>query len=262
MTARDARIAVVTGALGGLGEPIAAHLADVGWLVVPTDIRRKPAAWPSDVDYRSMDVCDRASVNEVLEDISKTHGGIDLMVNNAGIQAYGPTETLDWELWSSVVDVNLHGTFNCLQASGRIMLSAGRGSIVNVGSIGAFRGMPARAAYAATKAAVLSLTQSAAVEWATRGVRVNAVAPGYVNAGLFRDAVISGRLDEDAVLTRIPARRVAEPREVAAVIAFLASPDASYITGQTIVVDGGFVADYGVRATNDEPEVVSEGFGQ
>jgi len=145
--------------------------------------------------------------------------------------------------------VNLHGTFNCLQSAGRIMLAAGSGSIVNIASLAAARGSAGRAPYAATKAAIVSLTQTAGTEWAARGVRVNAVGPGYINTGVYQAAVAKGQLDPEAILERIPMRRLGEADEIATTVAFLASPAASYITGQTIYVEGGYLNDYGVATS-------------
>jgi 3-oxoacyl-[acyl-carrier protein] reductase len=176
-----------------------------------------------------------------------THWGrLDALVNNAGIQRHGPLETLPFENWKAVLDVNLNGAFSCLQIAGPHMLEQGSGAIVNVASVAAMRGAAGRAAYAASKAAIVSLTRTAAVEWASRGVRVNAVAPGYVETDLIATFVAAGRLDLSPVVERTPARRLATPAEIAKAIRFLASDDASYVNGHVLSVDGGFLADYGV----------------
>jgi 3-oxoacyl-[acyl-carrier protein] reductase len=155
-------------------------------------------------------------------------------------------ESLSFEDWSAVLDVNLNGSFHCLQAAANTMLPQGSGAIVNVASVAATRGAPGRAAYAVSKAAILSLTRTAAVEWSERGLRVNAVAPGYVETDLLTTAIVEGRLNTEPIIARIPARRLAEPREIAKSIYFLCSDEASYVTGHMLHVDGGFEADYGV----------------
>ena len=170
MTPNRARIAVVTGGASGIGWAIASRLAAEGWTTVAADINPgETARVATGVVYRNLDIRDRDQVDQVFTDIRSSEGGLDLLVDNAGIQIHGRTETLSWETWSAVVDVNLHGTFNCLQAAGRIMLADGAGSIVNIASVAAARGAPGRAPYAATKAAIVSLTRTAAVEWAEPG---------------------------------------------------------------------------------------------
>jgi 3-oxoacyl-[acyl-carrier protein] reductase len=144
------------------------------------------------------------------------------------------------------LNVNLYGVLRCMQIAGRYMMAAHRGSIVNITSVAAERGAAGRAPYVASKAAVIGLTKTAAVEWAHTGVRVNAVGPGYVDTPLLRSHIEQGDLDLDPILSRIPLARLANPREIASVIRFLGSDEASYITGQALFVDGGFLADYGV----------------
>src|SRR5207245_1977898 len=148
--------------------------------------------------------------------------------------------------WQRVLDVNLNGAFLCLRAAGRIMLRQGFGSIVNIASVAWDRGASGRAPYSVSKAGLVALTKVAAVEWAARGVRVNAVAPGYIDTPMLRTAFENGAIDEGDVLARIPAGRFAQAGEIAEVVAFLGSPAASYINGHIVAVDGGFLADYGV----------------
>lgn len=241
------RLAIVTGGCAGIGWSIAGRLLADGFRVIAADlVEGNVAIHPHEqLSWLRLDVSEHERVSQAFDQVAREHGRIDVLVNNAGIQLHGRTEDLPWSEWRRVVDVNLHGTFNCLQAAARHMLSAGRGAIVNISSVAA-RGAAGRAPYAATKAAVVSLTSSAGAEWASRGVRVNAVAPGYVDIGVLREGVASGRLELDKILGRIPARRLAQPEEIADVVGFLVSDAARYVTGQTIHVDGGFVVDYGI----------------
>jgi NAD(P)-dependent dehydrogenase (short-subunit alcohol dehydrogenase family) len=232
MTALAGEIAVVTGAAQGIGAAVADALEAAGARVARTDITG---------DLR-LDVTDRGSVDRALVEVAERLGEPTILVNNAGINRLGPSESLSDERWQEVVDVNLTGTFRCAQAAGARMLAAGRGSIVNVASISAFVGMPGRAAYCATKAAVVALTRVLAVEWAARGVRVNAVAPGYVGTPMVEQAMAEGLLAEDDLAGRTPFGRVASPAEIADAVVYLASPAARYVTGQTLVVDGGYLA--------------------
>lgn len=241
------RLAVVTGGSAGIGWSIAQRLAADGYRVAAFDIVEGRTAESSDVDWHRVDIRDPRIVDQAFDDLVARHGAIDVLVNNAGVQLHRSLENLTFAEWTSVVDVNLHGTFLCLQAAGRHMLDAGGGAIVNIASISA-RGQATRAPYATTKAAIVGLTATAGAEWAARGVRVNAVAPGYVDTGVYREGVASGRLDPEVILSRIPSRRLADPQEIASVVAFLASDAASYITGQTLYVDGGFVVDFGIPA--------------
>lgn len=234
----EGELAIVTGAARGLGAAIAEGLEAEGARVVRTDI--------AGTEVR-LDVRDRASIDAAVEEISKSFGRPTVLVNNAGISRIGPSDELDEGEWSEVLDINLTGVLRCSQAVGRRMLEAGRGAIVNVASINALLGMPGRAAYCASKAGLLGLTRVLAVEWGGRGVRVNAVCPGYVRTPMVERAIAQGFYSEGALRDRTPADRLAEPSEIAAAVAYLASRDASYLTGQALVVDGGYTT-YGAPA--------------
>lgn len=243
----QAPVAIVTGGSAGIGWEIGRRLADDGYLVVAAD--RVPGFTegdnPAGILWRELDVTDHAGVDRVFGEIEAELGPIQVLVNNAGIQRHRGIEDLTWDEWAAVVDVNLHGVFSALQAAGKRMLAHGGGRIVNISSISS-RGSAGRAPYATTKAAVIGLTATAGAEWAARGVRVNAVAPGYVDTGVFRQGVEQGTLSLDTILSRIPARRLADASEIAAAVSFLVSDESRYMNGQTLYVDGGFLVDYGV----------------
>lgn len=245
MTARP--VAIVTGGSAGIGWEIGQRLSADGYLVVATD--RVPGLTagenPAGILWRQLDVTDHAAVDRVFGEIEAELGPIEVLVNNAGIQRHRGIEDLTWDEWSAVVDVNLHGVLSALQAAGKRMLDRGEGRIVNISSISS-RGSAGRAPYATTKAAVIGLTSTAGAEWASRGVRVNAVAPGYVDTGVFRQGVEQGTLSLDTILSRIPAKRLADASEIAAAVSFLVSDQSRYMNGQTLYVDGGFMVDYGV----------------
>lgn len=250
MTAQ-AKAVLITGAARGIGWATAELFAQKGWNVTIGDVdiaeaRKRAAAFPDRMLALPLDVTDATSVAAAFESALKHWGRLDALVNNAGIQRHAPLASLSFENWSAVLDINLNGCFRCLQAAAKIMLPQASGAIVNLASVAATRGAAGRAAYAASKAAIASLTKTAAVEWAALGLRVNAVAPGYVETDLVRNVIAEGRLDVQPIIDRTPARRLADPTEIAKAIFFLCSDDASYVNGHVFHVDGGFEADYGV----------------
>jgi 3-oxoacyl-[acyl-carrier protein] reductase len=242
------QVGFVTGGASGIGWAVVRRLLADGWHVVMADVDEERArgrleeAATDRLEFRPLDVRDRGSIEAAFAGLER----LDLLVNSAGVTTHAPLEELAWDDWTRVLDIDLNGAFLCLQAAGRIMLRQGSGSIVNIASMAAERGAQGRAAYCVAKAGLVALTRVAGVEWAGRGVRVNAIGPGYVGTPLVRAAVESGAIDEADFVPRIPLGRMGTPEEIAGVVAFLASDDAAYFAGQTLFPDGGFLADYGV----------------
>ncbi|PXX95113.1 SDR family NAD(P)-dependent oxidoreductase [Halomonas sp. LBP4] len=241
-------VALVTGGAQGIGWATARRLArDIPHVVVidldgQAAVARAKELGPGHLGVEA-DVTDTEQVSAMVERVMAAFGRIDVLINNAGI-AEQPGETLgqSGEGFEQVLRVNLCGTFLVTQAVAGEMLARRQGAIVNLSSIAALGGIPTRNAYGAAKAGILGMTRSMACEWARHGVRVNAIAPGYVRTTLIDELERRGTIDIAALEARTPMGRLADPAEIAEAIAFLTSPQASFITGSVLVADGGWSA--------------------
>jgi NAD(P)-dependent dehydrogenase (short-subunit alcohol dehydrogenase family) len=232
-------VVVVTGGAAGIGAATVEAFVACGARVASFDIERPAAARDRVLDVE-VDVADEDSVTSAFERIGAQTGRIDVLVNNAGLQRVGATAAMASETWDLVVDTHLRGSFLCARAAIPLFDPQRGGAIVNVSSVAASQGLPGRAPYSAAKAGLLGLTRSLAIELAPAGVRVNAVAPGHTRTAMADRAMAAGVVDHDQLVQRIPLGRLAQPVEIARVVRFLAGPDASYITGECVVVDGGW----------------------
>jgi len=241
-------VAIVTGAADGIGwataQRLAADVDHVALLDLREDAARARAAELGAAHIGvACDVSAEASVAAAVGAVLERFGRIDILVNNAGIgEQAAPTLEQDVAAFDRVLNVHVRGTFLMSRAAARAMLAQGSGAIVNIASIAGLAGIPTRNAYGAAKAGIAAMTRAMACEWARSGLRVNAVAPGYVRTALVDELERQGRIDIAAITARTPMARLAAPAEIAEVIAFLASNKASFITGATLNADGGWLA--------------------
>lgn len=244
------RTAVVTGAAQGVGLATAFHLARLGYRVILTDIQALEAplaklrAEGLSVDGVSGDVASEPFVRKLSEDIRCDYGAADVLVNNAGVSLIAPAEATSVEQWQRVMNINLLGPFLLCRYLGAQMLQRRSGSIVNVASVAGLAGISHRSAYNASKHGLIGLTRTLAAEWGGRGVRVNAVCPGWIKTEMDVADQGSGAYTDEDIVNRVPMARFARPEDVAAAIAFLADNDRQgFINGVSLPVDGGWVAD-------------------
>jgi len=245
----EGRVAVVTGGTSGIGLTLARGLARAGADVVPLSRRQEQvnnaASEIETLGHRTLritaDVTDRASLENALQKTMDAFSRVDILVNCAGVTKRTPTLDLTDDEWSSIIDTNLSGTLRACQVFGRQMLAAGYGRIINIGSLASFVGLLEVAAYTASKSGVAGLTRALAVEWGRRGVNVNAIAPGVYRTPL-NAALLDGTERGKEFLMRTPMRRFGKLEELSGACVFLASEEASFVNGEVLAVDGGFLA--------------------
>ncbi len=238
--------AIITGALGGLGTAMTEKLCAMGIQVIATDRRAEdfapwretlPAAIRDQVSFYPLDVVKQEQVDQLAATLAARNVNVAYLINNAGIQGPGKTWKMDTKTWDRVMNVNISGTFYMTHAFSEAMVSRGFGRIVNVASLAAYQPMRSQGAYSAAKAAITGFTRSTALDLARHGITVNVIAPGIIMHPRL-DGVVTGT-NLGGLAKAVPMGRPGRPEEIGATVAFLASEGASYITGQTIHVNGG-----------------------
>jgi NAD(P)-dependent dehydrogenase (short-subunit alcohol dehydrogenase family) len=245
----EGKVAVVTGGTSGIGRALSLGLADAGADVIATARRQQEVDNTADaVEARGRktlrlvsDVCHRESLETLLTAVLERFGKVDILINCAGKIKRTPTISLPEEEWTDILNTNLTGTLRACQIFGKHMLERGYGRIINISSLNSFVALSEVAAYAASKAGVASLTRSLAVEWSKKGITVNAIAPGVFRTDL-NAALLDSSPRGHELLMRTPMGRFGKTEELVGAAIYLASDSSSFVTGQTIVVDGGFLA--------------------
>ncbi len=245
----ERRTAIVTGGASGIGLAIATRLAADGMAVAVADRNGDAATVAAGrittsggtATALALDVSDRGQIDAGVAEVADRLGPATILVNSAGIDGFKSFLKIDRETWDRIIAVNLTGTFDCCQAVVPAMIEAGWGRIVNIASSSAEGGQPFMAHYVATKAGVIGLTKSLALELGPKGVTANAVSPGFVDSPMLRASEAKGRLGESVEYhaARTPVRRVGQPDDIAAMCAFLVRDEAGYVTGQVMGVNGG-----------------------
>jgi NAD(P)-dependent dehydrogenase (short-subunit alcohol dehydrogenase family) len=257
----EGRVCVITGAGRGIGAATARRMAEVGGRIAILDVNEASAEETAtalrdgggDARAYQVDVTSEEAVAAAAKAVAQDFGGVDVLVNNAGIGLLGPSMTFPLEEWQQTMDVMVTGVFLCSREFGKALRDSGGGAIVNISSLNGVTHFPMRLAYSAAKAAVISMTHVLAAEWAGYKIRVNAVAPGNTRAPMLQKAIDEGFIDIDAYMHHTPLGRLAEPEEIAEAILFLASERSSYVTGQVIAADGGWTT-FGWVPWSGDPE--------
>ena len=244
-------VALVTGGGQGIGKAICLSMAKKGIHVAVNDIREEVAQNVANEINRKGGVAfsfqaDMGSEDEIksmVERVFSRCGSVDYLINNAGISdQLVPVVEQDTDKWQRLIDIHLKGTYICCKEIGKNMLERGFGKIINVASIAGLNGFPMRTAYGPAKSAIINLTKVLALEWATANINVNAIAPGFIRTEMVDSFIRQKKMNEKEISERIPMKRLGTPEEIADTVLFLCSDSASYITGQTIVIDGGWTA--------------------
>lgn len=245
----EGKIALVTGSAQGLGKEIALSLARSGCFLALADViyPEETARQIEEMGSRSIsvraDISDEAEVRKMVEKAILEYKKVDILVNNAGISqlSYTATEDLPVEEWDKIIAINLRGTFLCCKHVGKRMIGSGGGSIINISTTAGITGVPRAPAYSASKAGIILLTKSLALEWVRYHIRVNAIAPHYLETELTKGLRASEKV-YNGLVKQIPMRRFAKPEEIVGTVLLLSSPASTYITGTVMVVDGGYLA--------------------
>ncbi len=238
MTDQSGRVAVVTGAASGIGRACAEKFRRQGMRVIGIDLQRAQAWAGAEEDFLQLDVTDGPALKQALSNLPR----IDVLVTAAGIAEAGPVHQLDEGAWNRVIDINLKGTYLAIKAVLDTMMSQRSGSIVTIASVEGVNGTEGGSAYNASKGGVVLLSKNVAIDYGRLGIRCNAICPGFIETPLFQGIMEAMPEFKADIERQVKLGRFGQPEEIASVAAFLASGESSYLTGQAIVVDGGYTA--------------------